>query len=105
MAGRIFRSHYRGRIELNQECGARKGFQARAFKQNRHQSRKAGPSFSSWSLQAAKPLATAFNVHPKYCAKLARKRGLRAVVKTRGIRTTFKDRRWQWAIERGAVIA
>lgn len=57
---------------------------------------------------AAKPLAIQFGVQPRYVASLARVYGIKhhsrevvAMVTTQ----KYTDKRWRWAVERGAIIA
>ena len=51
---------------------------------------------------AARALAPSYGVGPKYIRKLACKHGVK-VKRKRSKAKTNTDRRWQWAIERGAV--
>jgi hypothetical protein len=58
---------------------------------------------------AAKPLAESFGVRAKYLSQLARKNGHTNNYQRKGRviirKVTSADPRWQWAIERGPVLA
>ena len=58
---------------------------------------------------AAKPLVESLGVHAKYPARLARKNGHTNNYRRKGRAVVRKgnsgDPRWQWAIERGPVVA
>jgi len=63
--------------------------------------------YLSGGFAATKHIAESYGVHPRYLAQLARKHGHKNnYPKTRPTyRRSSKDTRWQWAVERGAVIA
>lgn len=52
---------------------------------------------------AARELAPGYGINPKYVRKLACVHGVKA--KRKGWRVRREDPRWQWARERGAVLA
>ncbi len=66
-------------------------------------------SYVEHGLEATKPLALSYGIKTRTIAMVARREGKRGkprpkVVKFKKIRTAG-DRRWKWAIERGAVVA